>query len=67
MKEAGLSKYLAAETIEEQQTAYDELSEQYKRDPFAMGYRLPSVVATVFARFVSTEVAPILDAGCGGG
>ena len=67
MTQAGLSKYLAAETLEDQQTAYDTLAEQYERDLLSMGYRLHSVVAAVFARFVSTDVAPILDAGCGGG
>ena len=67
MKEAGLSKYLAADTPEAQQTAYDELAEQYEHDLFSMGYRLPAVIAAVFARFVPIDVSPILDAGCGGG
>lgn len=67
MKNAGLLKYLAADSPEEQQTAYDELAEQYEHDLFSMGYRLPAVIAAVFARFVSIDVAPILDAGCGGG
>jgi len=32
-----------------------------------MGYRIPAMIATVFARYVSPDTSRILDAGCGGG
>ena len=56
-----------ASTVDEQEQAYDNWAENYERDLFAMGYRLPGIIASVFARFVSPDTAPILDAGCGGG
>lgn len=62
-----VAKVYAAASAEKQQAAYDEWAASYERDLFAMGYRLPAVAAAVFARFVPTETAPILDAGCGGG
>lgn len=52
---------------QERQAYYDEWSLRYERELCAMGYRLPAVAAAVFTRFVAADVAPILDAGCGGG
>jgi SAM-dependent methyltransferase len=62
-----VDRVYSAKTQDEQEAAYDEWSAQYERDLCAMGYRLPAVAAAVFARYVPTNAAPILDAGCGGG
>ena len=32
-----------------------------------MRYRIPAMIAAVFTRFVASDTAMILDAGCGGG
>ena len=56
-----------AQTVEEQQSAYDDWALDYERDLCAMGYRIPAVIASVFTRFVAPDAAPVLDAGCGGG
>ena len=62
-----VSKSYAAETVEQQQSAYDDWAERYEQDLCAMGHRNPAVVPTAFARYVPADTAPILDAGCGGG
>ncbi len=67
MPETDVGKSYHAETIGEQQAAYDEWAEKYEADLCAMGYRIPAVIAAVFTRFVPQGTAPILDAGCGGG
>jgi SAM-dependent methyltransferase len=67
MPNSMVDRVYSAKTQEEQEAAYDEWSAQYERDLCAMGYRLPAVAAAVFARHVPADVAPILDAGCGGG
>ena len=46
---------------------YDRWADSFERDLFAMGYRLPSVLAAVIARHVDPSDGPILDAGCGTG
>lgn len=61
-----LKSYEAA-NAHDQQTTYDEWAQNYEQDLCAMGYRLPTLAAGVFARFVPPDTAPILDAGCGGG
>ncbi|MEM9603012.1 MAG: class I SAM-dependent methyltransferase [Pseudomonadota bacterium] len=50
-----------------QRHAYDQWADQYERDLCAMGYRLPAMLAAVFARFVPLDTGAILDAGCGTG
>ncbi len=67
MSETGVGKSYRAETIDEQQAAYDEWAGKYEPDLCAMGYRIPAVISAVFTRFVPHDAAPILDAGCGGG
>ena len=67
MTNSMVDRVYSAKTQDEQEAAYDEWSAQYERDLCAMGYRLPAVAAAVFARYVPTNAAPILDAGCGGG
>jgi SAM-dependent methyltransferase len=57
----------AAGSLVEQEKAYDAWAARYEPDLFGMGYRIPAVLAGVFARFVPADAAPILDAGCGGG
>jgi len=57
----------AASTPEEQRAAYDDWAQTYEAELCAMGYRLPALIAAVFARYVPVDVGPILDAGCGGG
>ena len=56
-----------ARTTDQQKDAYDAWANSYERDLCAMGYRIPAVIASLFARYVPEDTAPILDAGCGGG
>ena len=56
-----------AQTIDEQQAAYDSWAADYEIDLCGMGYRIPAMIAAVFVRFVPPDTSPILDAGCGGG
>ncbi len=63
----GVSKSYHAESVEDQQAAYDDWAEKYEQDLCAMGHRNPAVVPTAFAKYVAAGTAPILDAGCGGG
>lgn len=56
-----------ASSPEEQRSVYDDWADQYENDLCAMGYRIPAIAATVFARFVPLGSGLILDAGCGGG
>ncbi len=56
-----------AKSPEEQLAVYDAWAGDYEKDLCNMGYRLPAIAATIFARFVSLDTGPILDAGCGGG
>ena len=67
MTETGVARSYRAETLKEQQAAYDSWAKQYEIDLCAMGYRIPAVMAAVATRFISASAAPILDAGCGGG
>ncbi len=67
MAGTGVSKSYAANTLGEQQDAYDDWAEKYEQDLCAMGHRNPAVVPTLFSHYVPRDVAPILDAGCGGG
>jgi len=67
MHKTDVSKSYQAESIEEQQEAYNEWANNYEADLCAMGYRIPAMIASVFTRFVTLETSPILDAGCGGG
>jgi len=67
MEETGVARSYRAETLEEQQAAYDSWAKQYEIDLCAMGYRIPAVLAAVSTRFIPSTAAPILDAGCGGG
>ena len=67
MEETGVARSYRAETLQEQQAAYDDWAKQYEIDLCAMGYRIPAVMAAVAARFIPANTAPILDAGCGGG
>ncbi len=62
-----VSKSYQANSIEEQQAAYDDWALNYEADLCGMGYRIPAVIAAVFTRFVTKDASPILDAGCGGG
>ncbi|MEE9332927.1 MAG: class I SAM-dependent methyltransferase [Granulosicoccaceae bacterium] len=67
MHENELLDVYNANTLDEQKKAYDNWADNYERDLFAMGYRLPGIIAAVFTRFVNVDAGPILDAGCGGG
>jgi len=62
-----VSASYAANSVEEQQAAYDNWADNYEQDLCAMGYRIPAVIAAVFTRFVPKDTSPILDAGCGAG
>ncbi|MCP5083436.1 MAG: class I SAM-dependent methyltransferase [Alphaproteobacteria bacterium] len=62
-----VGKSYAAETLDQQEAAYDDWASKYEADLCAFGHRNPAVVPTVFAGHVALDTAPILDAGCGGG
>lgn len=62
-----VSKSYHAESVEEQQEAYDSWATKYEADLCAMGYRIPSMIAAAFVRYVPPGTSPVLDAGCGGG
>ena len=62
-----VSKSYHAESVEEQQEAYDSWATQYEADLCAMGYRIPSMITAAFVRYAPPGTSPILDAGCGGG
>lgn len=62
-----VSRSYGVRNLDEQQTAYDQWAEAYEPDLCAMGYRIPTILSTVFTRFVAPDAAPLLDAGCGGG
>ena len=67
MSKEQVDRVYSAQTTDEQQIAYDGWAEEYERDLFRMGYRSPIFVATCFIAHVSSDVTPILDAGCGAG
>ena len=67
MPETNVSRSYGVRNLEEQQAAYDQWAEAYEPDLCAMGYRIPTILSTVFTHFVSPGAVPILDAGCGGG
>ena len=60
-------KVYAATSLQDQEQVYDEWAAEYEADLCAAGYRIPAVMAAVFARYVPIGAQPILDAGCGGG
>ncbi|MGA8259896.1 MAG: class I SAM-dependent methyltransferase [Arenicellales bacterium] len=62
-----LDKVYAAKSDSEREAAYDAWANHYDADVFKFGYRLPAVLAAVFARFVDIDAGPVLDAGCGTG
>ncbi len=67
MPENELLNVYNAKDAAEQEAAYDDWASNYERDLFNMGYRLPGIIASVFARYIEPGTGPILDAGCGGG
>jgi predicted TPR repeat methyltransferase len=62
-----LDKAYSARTDTEREAAYDAWANRYDADVFKFGYRIPAVLAAVFARFVDIDASPVLDAGCGTG
>ena len=47
MGETGVARSYRAETLQEQQAAYDSWAKQYEIDLCTMGYRLPAMIAAV--------------------
>ncbi|MEM7208634.1 MAG: class I SAM-dependent methyltransferase [Pseudomonadota bacterium] len=62
-----VSRSYLANTVDEQQQAYDDWANNYETDLCGMGYRIPAMIASTFVRYVPAGTSPILDAGCGGG
>lgn len=62
-----LNAVYAAETADEQRSAYDAWANDYDRDIFQYGIRIPAMAAALFARHIAPDEGPILDAGCGTG
>ena len=67
MNDSKVQQVYAAQTLQQQEQAYDDWALQYEQDLCAMGYRGPAVAAAVFAHHLPKSTMPILDAGCGGG
>ena len=67
MASPAVAKSYKAETVEQQQAAYDEWANEYEADLCRDGNRIPQIVSTIFTHFIDKDTAPILDAGCGGG
>ena len=62
-----LEKVYSAKTDAAREAAYDDWAEGYEADLMRYGFRIPTVAAGVFARYVPADATPILDAGCGTG
>ncbi len=62
-----LEKVYNAKTPEQSRAAYDDWAQTYEADVFAYGYRMAIVATKIWARFVTLDEGPILDAGCGTG
>lgn len=56
-----------ARDLPELAKGYEAWAETYDAETAASGYRVPHLVAALFARHVPREAAPVLDAGCGTG
>ena len=67
MSDEKLDRVYQAETLDQQEAAYDAWANDYERDLCNMGYRIPGIVSAAFARFVTPGSGMVLDAGCGGG
>lgn len=67
MSDSEVTKSYHAETVEDQQKAYDDWAKRYEPELCGMGYRIPAMIASVFTRYVAEDATPVLDAGCGGG
>ena len=52
-----VSRSYLAETVEEQQEAYDGWAAKYESDLCAMGYRIPAMIAAAFVRYVPADTA----------
>ncbi|ARE82190.1 methyltransferase type 11 [Roseovarius mucosus] len=62
-----LSDVYGAKTPEQSRAIYNDWALSYDADNLARGFRLPSLGAAMFARFMGTAEGPVLDAACGTG
>ncbi len=62
-----IQRLYRAKSSAEVEAGYDDWAGDYESDLASFGYRIPGVAAGLFGRFVSTDAASVLDAGCGTG
>jgi predicted TPR repeat methyltransferase len=62
-----LAAAFGAKSAAELEARYAEWAKTYDAENAAAGYRNPQLCAAFFARYVSRDAHPILDAGCGTG
>lgn len=62
-----LNAVYAAETTDDQRSACDAWANDYDRDIFQYGFRIPAMADALFTRHIAPDEGPILDAGCGTG
>jgi ubiquinone/menaquinone biosynthesis C-methylase UbiE len=62
-----MASVFAAANAEELSKRYADWAETYDAENAAAGFRMPQLCGAFFARHVSVDSKPILDAGCGTG
>jgi SAM-dependent methyltransferase len=62
-----LQKVYSAKDNDDLKKAYDQWAPKYDEHVTAFGYMIPAVAAGLFAKYVTLETSPILDAGAGTG
>ena len=62
-----LDHVYGAASPEESREIYDGWAVSYEADNLKKGFRLPSLAAGLFARYMGDRDGPVLDAGCGTG
>lgn len=62
-----LHKVYSSRNIQELEERYDAWAEDYEQDVCSFGYKSPTVITGLVARYVELQKTPILDAGAGTG
>jgi predicted TPR repeat methyltransferase len=62
-----LHKVYSSRNIQELEERYDAWAEDYEQDVCSFGYKSPTVITGLVARYVESQNGPILDAGAGTG
>lgn len=67
LESATLAAAFGAQDAAELEARYAEWADTYDAENAAAGYRNPQLCAAFFARYVTRDARPVLDAGCGTG